>query len=359
MKGYDVSLLNKGDEKGYRSFVEKNPKKTIYHTLEWKNVIEDTFGFRPFYLMAKNDVGDVVGVLPLFEVRSLVFGNRFVSLPFFPYGGILSEDYAVSQLLLERAKELVVENGAKYLELKERYSLPEDVTPSLLKKVETYTFLLHLERDPQKVWRKLDKSSVRWGIKKAIKSKVAVREGASTSDLKDFYRLFLITRKHRGIPPYPFELYRKIWDLLMSQNLAKLFLAEYKGESIAAIIIYLYNNEIVYAHAGAKRERELLKLQPYHILLWKSIEHGCQNGFSTFDLHGATKRVSGGGLFDFKKRWCDEIVGIPYYYFLNGISEPPSFDPGHPRYALAQKLWSKLPIRLGEAMSPYILRHMG
>jgi hypothetical protein len=72
-----------GDRVHWDAFVYRCPDATFFHRIGWKDVIEECFGHRTHYLVAER--GDqIVGVLPLAEVKSFFFGHALVSLPFAP-----------------------------------------------------------------------------------------------------------------------------------------------------------------------------------------------------------------------------------------------------------------------------------
>ena len=89
MADTDVSILTHSDEPVWQAYVNSHPDATIYHTLEWRDIIYNEYKFEPVYLMAKAE-GTVVGVLPMFLINNLR-GRRFVSLPFSIYGGPLGD----------------------------------------------------------------------------------------------------------------------------------------------------------------------------------------------------------------------------------------------------------------------------
>src|SRR5947209_1677397 len=89
-------------ENAWREYVARSPRSSIYHSLQWRDIISHSFGHTPRYLMA-DDAGVVSGVLPLFEMRSLLFGHFLVSLPFVNYGGILADSSEVEQDLAQAA----------------------------------------------------------------------------------------------------------------------------------------------------------------------------------------------------------------------------------------------------------------
>ena len=57
------------------------------------------FGHECIYLAARDQTGQLAGVLPLVRVKSLLFGHYLVSMPFVNYGGPLGDDVAVGALL--------------------------------------------------------------------------------------------------------------------------------------------------------------------------------------------------------------------------------------------------------------------
>lgn len=350
----DVSLLRSSNEEKYSDFVKNSPNSTIYHTLEWRSVLESTFGFKPLSLVAENDNGTVAGALPLFLCKT-AFGKSLISSPFFIFGGILSDDDNTTSALISKAKELSKEHETKQLLVKQRTELPAALVEnhSLKREVHEHTFYLKLSKDTQTVFKKLPKGSVRWGIKKAENSGVSVRVGDSKSDLKEFYNLFTVTRKNIGVPSYPYKMFKETWQRFHQTDNVRLLLAEYKNETVASIMVYLYNGVMNYAHAAAKPRKDVLSAHPYHALLWKAIEHACENGFKSFDLHGATPHMK--GLYDFKKRWADEVVELPYYYYPGSA---PYNDPESEKFKLVRRIWKTLPLPLTRALSPIVIKQL-
>ena len=50
----DVSLF-RGEDIGWDDYVKKSDKAELYHLSGWKRVMENSFGNRTFYLMAKDN----------------------------------------------------------------------------------------------------------------------------------------------------------------------------------------------------------------------------------------------------------------------------------------------------------------
>ena len=69
------------DAARWEAYVERAATATFFHRIGWREIIEQEFHHRTHYLIAERD-GDIVGVLPLAEVKSRLFGHALVSLPF-------------------------------------------------------------------------------------------------------------------------------------------------------------------------------------------------------------------------------------------------------------------------------------
>src|SRR5580698_5785314 len=96
-----VRSLTAGDCERWNAYVQSHPEATFFHLCEWERVLRQAFSHRVHYLYAESG-GQLVGVLPLAEVKSLLFGHALISTPFCVYGGILASD-AAAHRELERA----------------------------------------------------------------------------------------------------------------------------------------------------------------------------------------------------------------------------------------------------------------
>ena len=111
-----VKILDEKEKNLYRNFVESSDAAKIYHTLEWGSIIEKTYAYKPFYIIAKEE-NEIKGVLPLFEVESFILGRRMVSIPFSHVVNILYRDESILRKLLQFAEELTKKNKCKYMEI--------------------------------------------------------------------------------------------------------------------------------------------------------------------------------------------------------------------------------------------------
>ena len=101
----------------WQRYADRARSATLFHALSWMDAVRSSYPHRPHYLMAWRG-GDVVGVFPLFEVRSLLAGRMLVSVPYGVYGGVLCDDQEVADALLAEARRVAHCIGARYIDIR-------------------------------------------------------------------------------------------------------------------------------------------------------------------------------------------------------------------------------------------------
>ena len=99
----EITELRREDEKAWDSYIYKSSSSTFYHQLGWRNVVKKTYKHKPIYLVAKEG-GELKGILPMFLMRSVIFGKKLVSVPFAPYGGVCADSETVEKALIDEVK---------------------------------------------------------------------------------------------------------------------------------------------------------------------------------------------------------------------------------------------------------------
>ena len=97
-----VIVAGPKDSDRWQSFVNQHQMCFNYHRWPWKHVIEKTFRWQSFYLMAEK-TGVVQGILPLFWHKSRLFGNVLCSVPFFSQAGLVAATEEARDALLTEA----------------------------------------------------------------------------------------------------------------------------------------------------------------------------------------------------------------------------------------------------------------
>src|SRR5262245_61326107 len=105
----------------WNAFIEAG-NGSFYHRFEWRDINASSFGHRSAYLAALD--GDrIVGVFPMVQVKSRLFGNIACSLPFVNYGGPAAVSADAEAALLAEAANVAAEWGVDYVEIRSRKNL--------------------------------------------------------------------------------------------------------------------------------------------------------------------------------------------------------------------------------------------
>lgn len=183
MKGTTVQLYNE-DGAAWDAYVASHQDSTNYHQYGWRKVIENSFGHRTMYLIAKNSLDEICGVLPYVHMKSTLFGNFLVSLPFFNYGGLLCSEESTATLLLDSSRKMLEGTRAAHIELR-NLKKRVDVTETKQHKV---SMILDLQKNEEDQWKSLD-SKVRNQVRKAEKNGLRAISG-HLNLLDSFYEVF-------------------------------------------------------------------------------------------------------------------------------------------------------------------------
>lgn len=352
MTNYFAEILKPEDEEEYIKFLQKQDY-LIEHTSKWGNILEKNFAFTPLYLIVKNEAGEIKAALPLFEAKSFLFGKRIVSTPYTIYTGLISENREAAEIILEAAQELTKDKKAQYLEIRSAKKIFGIEEKCFLLKKDLTNFYLNLNQNLEDIWKNFPKS-IRSGIKKAQKNGLVIRESRSNSDLDLFYRLFLNTRKYRGVPAYPYQMFKDILENFPEET--KIFIVEKEKEPLVAGIFYFYNKKVRYAYVGARHENDISLMRPYHLLLWEVIKFSQQNGFKVINFGGATKLTNDGGLYSFKEQWSSKQIETFTYFYLNKAKKIPNTSTNSKKFQTVSKIWNKMPLLLIKHISPWAIR---
>ena len=162
----------------------------------------------------------------------------------------------------------------------------------------------------------------RRNVRLAIKNGVEVFEAATSEDFQAYYDVYLRWRKtarktvEGSVAPY--ETFERALRLKDSR---RAFLARFSGRIIAGTTIRYYPKGLVEYAANASLD-DVIHLRANDLLIWRSIEWACKEGFPQYSLGGADQfhRKSGGtvvpidryrldrtwlGTHDFRERLID------------------------------------------------------
>ncbi len=326
----------------WEDFVASHSEATNYHQFAWKKVIERSFGHATCYLMAMNDEV-VVGVLPLAILKSRLFGRSVVSLPFLNYGGLLADNEKVEEALVSAASQLAIDEGAESVEL--RHCAAHGL--GLIPKQHKVSMMLPLAPDTDTQWKHLD-AKVRNQVRKAGKSGLTVQVGGKEL-LDDFYAMFSRNMRDLGTPVYGRVFFETIMDVFPLQT--KIFVVKSQEIPVASGLSSIFNETMEIPWAGSLVEYR--SLCPNMLLYWEAIQFGIQQGMKVFDFGRSTP---GEGTYRFKTQWGAKASPLVWEYWMKDSRPLPNISPTNAKFALAIKLWKKLPLSVANFLGPPIVR---
>jgi hypothetical protein len=90
----DIVICGADERVEWDNYVVSLLSTTVCHVFHWQSIIQAAYGHKPAYLMARSG-GRVHGVVPLFVVKSRMFGKLLSSIPFLDYPRNLRVDNRV------------------------------------------------------------------------------------------------------------------------------------------------------------------------------------------------------------------------------------------------------------------------
>ena len=339
-----IERYQRGDALRWEAFVERCPEATFFHRIAWKDVIEGCFGHRTHYLLATRGA-EVAAILPLAEVRSLLFGHALVSLPFCAVAGVAAADAEAAAALLREARALGEALGVAHLEVRNR--APR--APAWPRQPLYASFRKSLSAEPEAnlnaIPRK-QRAMVRKGIRAGLVSRI--EEG-----VEGFFALYADNVHRHGTPPLP-KRYFAALRAAFGPAVEVLTVADPQGDPVSGVLSFYFRDEVLPYYAGDRLEARDFAANDFKY--WELMRRACERGVRVFD-YGRSKQ--GTGPYDFKRNWGFEPEPMAYEYCLYRRDSIPQNNPLNPKYRAFIALWKRLPVPVANALGPHLVKGLG
>jgi FemAB-related protein (PEP-CTERM system-associated) len=340
-----IEALRVEDEPLWDAFVEAHPAASIYHLSGWRHLVAEVFGHASHYLLARDGEGRVAGVLPMIRIRSRLFGDYMVSLPYFTYGGPLGATEGVERELLHGAGRLAAELGVGHVEFR-GFAPREPAWPIRTDKV---TLHRPLATDEDGLWKSLSKERRRQ-LKKAQDGKSELRIGGAEL-LDDFYAVFSRNMRDLGTPVYD----RRFFAAMLARfpEATRIVALRREGAPAGAAFLIGYRERIEVPWVSTLREMNAHFVNT--LLYWEQLRFAVAAGYRVFDF-GRSSADS--GTYGFKRQWGAEPVQLFWQYWLAPGRGMPGLTPTSPKFRLAVRVWQRLPLALANRLGPPIVKNL-
>lgn len=348
----------------WEDFVGRQPGALPYHLPGWSQAIRETFGYRPAALGCADETGQVTGVLPLFEKKSLTAGRYLCSLPHTPTAGPFATDPGSVRALLSAAATRVDETPASWLQVRVTGAGLDGLAEGFSGRevMPTYAVALPASPDDLRFGSSSNRSQILRAVRKASRCGVTVREASSVQDVRRWYRLYLETMRTHATPPRPLRFFETMWAFLASRGHLRLLLAERQAGSrtvlLAGSVFLRHGTTVIYAFNG--RDRGQLEFRPNDAIHWHAITEACRAGFRRYDLGEVDPRNQ--GLARFKTKWGAEPSGLYRYRYPSRHEAAHAMPPAGPGDGSVRQAgewaWRRLPLPVTAALGRWMYRRL-
>ncbi len=331
----------------FSDYVRNGPKGHILQTVAWGDLKARTGWIPVRYLAAETATGIARGAISVLLRRLPVPGVRLY-LGYAPRGPVLdfTDEAALSALFRSVAADLA---GRGAIALKIDPDVPAD-RKDVIERLRglgfrpisrglgfegvqpRFVFRLPLAGTPDDIMASFHPKT-RYNIRLAERKGVTVRVATSPADLGTFYRILVETARRDHFLVRAESYYRDMWDLLIEPGLARLFLADHEGRTLAGTIAFLLGDKAWYVYGASSDTRR--DVMPNYLLQWAMIRWAAYSGCTLYDFRGVSGNLDPSdplyGLYRFKKGFgadftefigeFDLILRPAWYRFYSG-AEP-------------------------------------
>ena len=344
---HQIKRLALGDtstQARWDAFVLACPQATFFHRAGWQRLMHEVFRHATYFLYAEVD-GRIEGVLPLAQVKSLLFGHALTSLPFAVYGGVAALNDEAADALEHEAQRLAQELGAEHLELRHVTARHTDWPTQDLYVTFRKAILPAEEANMLAIPRK-QRAMVRKGIKNGLVSEL-------DAGVERFFALYADNVHRHGTPALPkryFEALRREFGA----DCDVLTVTSPQGRVLSSVMSFYFRDEVLPYYAGDDEAARDLAANDFKF--WELMRRACARGLKLFD-YGRSKQ--GTGSYAFKKNWGFEATPLHYEYQLYKRDAVPQNNPANAKYKLLIETWRRLPIGVANWLGPHVVRNLG
>ncbi len=263
----------------WNDFLVQFPDVHTLQTGEWGE-LKSAFGWEAVRL-----AGDGIGAQILF--RRLPLGLTFGYIPKGPVTG--KEATGDSQKFWDEVEALCQKRRAIFLKVEQDgwedenvspVSLPSAFVPSPQHVQPRCTLVIDLRGSEEAIFDRM-KPKTRYNIRLAGRKEVTVR---ASDDIENFHALMTVTSRREGFHVHSLDYYRRAYELFHPHGLCELFVAEYQGRTLAAVMAFACRKSSYYFYGASADEERNRK--PTYPLQWEAIRWAHRKGCLEYDMWG-------------------------------------------------------------------------
>ncbi len=325
------------------NFVLLCPEATFFHLYRWRDVIEETYGYKMLYLCSRLK-GKITGILPLGHIKSILFGDALISIPFSVYGGVASVDEVSRNKLVEYANGVAYDMNVDYLEYRNITKHSDELESKAL----YVTFRKELKSDHdlnmQSIPRK-QRAMVRKGINAGLKCD-------HDGDIDSFFYTYSTSVRNLGTPVFPKKFFTLIKTIF--SEICEITIIRKDDIVLSAVMSFYFKDEVLPYYGGGTDQARAYKANDfmYWALMCRATDKGCR-------IYDFGRSKVGTGAYSFKKNWGFSPEPLYYQYFMVNKKNLPDINPLNPKYRMFINAWKHLPLPIANLIGPMLSRSLG
>jgi FemAB-related protein (PEP-CTERM system-associated) len=327
-------------------FVRQQSGGLPTHLFGWRQIMQNTYGYRTHYLMAQ--IGSqILGVAPFFIVPSRLTGKRMMTMP----GGICAANDEAAAVLLQRSLQIAAEAGLDSTVIQDSR---EQWAEGWQAQSNHVFRLLALPGEEEELWSQLD-GNIRRQVRKARKNGLQAEVDRSGKLLPAFYEMFSRFTHQVGTPVFSYQFLHNVVQAFPGGfNIA---LVWHEDNPVAGYF-QLEMGDTMYGMWGAALP-ESLNLRSAYLAMWEIMRDAIHKGFAYLDMG---RSPAGSNASKFKGQWGGESA--PIYQLTkceNGQAQGDTVTnqvQSDQKFQMFIQLWPKLPLSLTKRLGPKLRWHI-
>jgi peptidoglycan pentaglycine glycine transferase (the first glycine) len=150
---------------------------------------------------------------------------------------------------------------------------PQDIQPAR-------TLLVDLSGSEDQILARM-KQKTRYNIRLALKKGIVV---ASSGDIGLFHRLMIATGQRDAFGVHSQDYYQRAYDLFHPSGSCSVFVAEYQGQPLAALMVFARSSRAWYFYGASSNDHR--ERMPTYLLQWEAMRWAIAQGCTLYDLWG-------------------------------------------------------------------------
>lgn len=282
---YQIRVSHELEDPEWDAFLAKTPGGHHVQTSLWAQV-KAPLGWRVARVIVTLEEQIVAGAQLLIRPLPLMGAIGYV-----PKGPLVTlDDPMLTKLVLDTLHQIARTHRLCYLAVQPPSNgeglvqqLPHwRFRPSPLEMLPSATVLVDLTKDLDELLGQM-KAKTRYNLRLAQRKGITVREGTE-HDQHTFYELLVATGQRQQFSSYSKEYFSELWRILRPHGYIKLFLAEYEGEAVSAVLLIPFGDTVIYkrgAWSGRHGNRH-----PNELIHWTAMMWAKAQGYRYYDFDG-------------------------------------------------------------------------